>query len=135
MVLGNVRGMPGCRRTSHRIIARHCIAHSLAFPGPADTVLHLVYRWCVFILIFILMISLQLWLQWFWLLLYAALIIPFAPWQSIPMRFYRCADRTWARTWHLACLLPSRMEPTHYKLATYSIADTPLTAPVSAGAA
>ena len=40
--------------------------------------------------IFIVMISLQLWLQWFWLLLYAALIIPFAPWQSVPMRFYRC---------------------------------------------
>ena len=58
-------------------------------PTLADTSSVWYHRWCIFIVIFIVMISLQLWLQWFWLLLYAALIIPFAPWQSIPMRFYR----------------------------------------------
>ena len=60
-----------------------------AYPTPADTSFCWRCRWCIFIVIFVIMIGLQLWLQWFWLLLYAALIIPFAPWQSIPMRFYR----------------------------------------------
>lgn len=41
------------------------------------------------LIIFVVMISLRLDLQWFWLLLYAALIIPFSPFISDPKKFFR----------------------------------------------
>lgn len=43
----------------------------------------------VCLIIFIVMISLKLDLQWFWLLLYAALIIPFSPFISDPKKYFR----------------------------------------------
>jgi len=80
-----------CVRSVERVkLRRSVLMSSGAAPPWLTRRLSVWYsRWCIFVVIFIVMISLQLWLQWFWLLLYAALIIPFAPWQSIPMRFYR----------------------------------------------
>lgn len=38
---------------------------------------------------FIVMISLQLNMQWFWLLLYAVITVPFAPFIRSPVKFFR----------------------------------------------
>jgi hypothetical protein len=41
--------------------------------------------------VFIVMLSLKVDLQWFWLLLYAALILPFTPFISDPTQYFRCS--------------------------------------------
>lgn len=43
----------------------------------------------VCLIIFIIMISLRLDLQWFWILLYAALIIPFSAFITDPTKYFR----------------------------------------------
>ncbi len=56
-------------------------------------------------------------LQWFWLLLYAALILPFAPYVTKPEFFYRSVYRLvtatltlYCTTLALACCLISRAQ-------------------------
>ena len=46
----------------------------------------------VLIVFFIFMMAFQVNLQWFWLLLYAALILPFAPYVTKPEFFFRSVD-------------------------------------------
>ena len=43
----------------------------------------------VILVFFIIMISLQLDMQWFWLLLYAIITVPFAPFIRSPIKFFR----------------------------------------------
>ena len=53
---------------------------------------HRLHFWgtlTVLVIFFIFMMAFRVNLQWFWLLLYAALILPFAPYVTKPEFFYR----------------------------------------------
>ena len=55
---------------------------------------HLRSKWfwgslIVILLFFIVMISVRLNMQWFWLLLYAVITVPFAPFIRSPIKFFR----------------------------------------------
>lgn len=55
---------------------------------------HIRSRWfwgslAVILVFFIVMISLKLDMQWFWLLLYAIITVPFAPFIRSPIKFFR----------------------------------------------
>ena len=43
----------------------------------------------VILVFFIVMISVRLNMQWFWLLLYAVITVPFAPFIRSPVKFFR----------------------------------------------
>ena len=51
--------------------------------------LHFFGTLAVLVVFFVLMMAFQVNLQWFWLLLYAALILPFAPYVTKPEFFFR----------------------------------------------
>ena len=51
--------------------------------------LHFFGTLAVLVVFFIFMMAFQVNLQWFWLLLYAALILPFAPYVTKPEFFFR----------------------------------------------
>ena len=55
---------------------------------------HLRSKWfwgslTVILIFFIVMISVRLNMQWFWLLLYALITVPFAPFIRSPIKFFR----------------------------------------------
>lgn len=59
---------------------------------------HIRSRWfwgslAVILVFFIVMISLKLDMQWFWLLLYATITVPFAPFIRSPIKFFRYSLR------------------------------------------
>lgn len=51
--------------------------------------LHFFGTLAVLVVFFVFMMAFQVNLQWFWLLLYAALILPFAPYVTKPEFFFR----------------------------------------------